>query len=129
MNPYTVNTNLPASKLPLAWATVGNGTLFTAQIPINAEGKVVDGGIEPQIKQTLLNLQHTLKSAGSSVAYLTQVVIYVTNRDDLAAVNREYAQFVTEPYPNRAAIIVSGFAREEMLVEILAYAVVPNLNS
>ncbi|HEV8076944.1 MAG TPA: RidA family protein [Marinobacter sp.] len=125
MNPYPVNTNLPASKSPLAWATVGNGILFTAQIPIDAEGKVVDGGIEPQIKQTLANLKHTLESAGTSVANLTQVLIYVTDREDLAAVNREYATFVAEPFPNRAAIIVSGFARAEMLVEIVAYAVVP----
>lgn len=27
-----------------------------------------------------------------------------------------YAEYVTEPYPNRAAIIVRGFARAEMLV-------------
>lgn len=125
MNPYPVNTNLPASKSPLAWATVGNDILFTAQIPIDAEGKVVDGGIEPQIIQTLANLKHTLESAGSRVSDLTQVVIYVTDREHLATVNRVYADFVSEPFPNRAAIIVSGFAREEMLVEILAYAVVP----
>jgi enamine deaminase RidA (YjgF/YER057c/UK114 family) len=125
MNPYPVNTNLPASKSPLAWATVGNGILFTAQIPIDAEGKVVDGGIEPQIKQTLANLKHTLESADTSVANLTQILIYVTDRNDLAAVNREYATFVAKPFPNRAAIIVSGFARAEMLVEIVAYAVVP----
>ena len=73
----------------------------------------------------LPNLKHTLESAGSQVSDLTQVVIYVTDREDLATVNRVYADFVSEPYPNRAAIIVSGFAREEMLVEILAYAVVP----
>lgn len=125
MNPYPVTTNLPASKSPLAWATVGNGILFTAQIPIDAQGNVVGGGIEPQIKQTLANLKHTLESAGTSVANLTQVLIYVTDRADLAAVNREYAQFVAAPYPNRAAIIVSGFAREDMLVEIVAYAVTP----
>jgi len=138
MNPYPVSTNLPASKSPLAWATVGNGVLFTAQIPIDAEGNVVNGGfggvvgfgvvnggIEPQITQTLSNLKHTLESAGSRVSDLTQVVIYVTAREHLATVNRVYADFVSEPFPNRAAIIVSGFAREEMLVEILAYAVVP----
>jgi len=125
MNPYPVNTNLPASKSPLAWATVGNGILFTAQIPIDAEGKVVEGGIEPQIIQTLANLKHTLESAGSGVSDLTQVVIYVTDREHLAIVNHVYADFVSQPFPNRAAMIVSGFAREEMLVEILAYAVVP----
>ena len=33
-----------------------------------------------------------------------------------------YAEYFTEPYPNRAAIIVCGFARAEMLLEIVAYA-------
>ena len=85
----------------------------------------MEGGIEPQIIQTLANLKHTLESAGSGVSDLTQVVIYVTDREHLAIVNHVYADFVSQPFPNRAAIIVSGFAREEMLVEILAYAVVP----
>ena len=35
------------------------------------------------------------------------------------------AEYVAEPYPNRAAVIVSGFAREEMLVEMVAYAALP----
>ena len=99
MNPYPVKTHLPASKSPLAWATVGNGILFTAQIPIDDEGKVVGGGIEPQIIQTLANLKHTLESAGSRVSDLTQVVIYVTDREHLATVNRVYADFVSEPFP------------------------------
>ena len=46
----------------------------------------------------------------------------MTDRAHLAAVNQVYAEYVSAPYPNRAAIIVSGFAREEMLVEIVAYA-------
>ena len=46
----------------------------------------------------------------------------MTDRNHLAAVNQVYAEYVDSPYPNRAAIIVSGFAREEMLVEIVAYA-------
>lgn len=119
-----VKTDLFASKAPLEWATVGNGILFTAQIPIGADGVVVDGGIEAQTRQTLDNLQHTLESAGASMKALTQVLIYVTQREDLATVNRVYADYVSEPYPNRAAIIVSGFAREEMLVEMVAYAAV-----
>lgn len=43
----------------------------------------------------------------------------------MAAVNQVYAEYVAEPYPNRAAIIVAGFARPEMLVEIVAYAAMP----
>lgn len=123
-HPYPIATGLPASKAPLEWATVGNGILFTAQIPIDAAGQVVAGGIEAQTRQTLANLRQTLDSAEVGVGGLTQVVIYVTDREHLATVNRLYAEFVTAPYPNRAAVIVSGFAREEMLVEMLAYAAV-----
>lgn len=123
-----VRTDLYAAKAPLEWAVVGNGILFTAQIPIGADGVVVKGGIEAQTRQTLDNLQHTLKSAGAGMQQLTQVLIYVTQREDLATVNRVYAEYVTAPYPNRAAIIVSGFAREEMLVEMVAYAAVSEVS-
>lgn len=119
-----VATDLYAAKAPLEWAVIGNGILFTAQIPIGADGAIVDGGIEAQARQTLENLRHTLACAGGSMASLTQVLIYVTRREDLATVNHLYADYVSAPFPNRAAIIVSGFAREEMLVEMVAYAVV-----
>lgn len=119
---HPVSTDLFAAKAPLEWAVIGNGILFTAQIPIGADGAVVEGGIEPQARQTLENLRHTLECAGGGMQDLTQVLIYVTRREDLATVNRLYADYVSAPYPNRAAIIVSGFAREEMLVEMVAYA-------
>lgn len=121
---HPVATDLYAAKAPLEWAVMGNGILFTAQIPIGADGAVVEGGIEAQTRQTLDNLRHTLVCAGGDMHDLTQVLIYVTRREDLATVNRLYADYVTAPYPNRAAIIVSGFAREEMLVEMVAYAAV-----
>ncbi|WP_083001591.1 RidA family protein [Halomonas sp. GT] len=123
-----VRTDLYAAKAPLEWAVVGNGILFTTQIPIGDDGAVVEGGIEAQTRQTLDNLQHTLKSAGAGMQQLTQVLIYVTQREDLATVNRVYAEYVTAPFPNRAAIIVSGFAREEMLVEMVAYAAVSEVS-
>lgn len=118
-----VATDLYAAKAPLEWAVIGNGILFTAQIPIGADGAVVERGIEAQTRQTLDNLRHTLACAGGDMSNLSQVLIYVTRREDLATVNRLYAEYVSAPYPNRAAIIVSGFAREEMLVEMVAYAV------
>ena len=41
-----IKTDLFASRAPLEWAVVGNGTLYTAQIPIDRQGQVVSGGIE-----------------------------------------------------------------------------------
>ncbi|MEH6454077.1 MAG: RidA family protein [Psychromonas sp.] len=119
-----VKTALFASKAPLEWAVVNNGTLYTAQIPIDQTGAVVAGGIEAQTRQTLDNLVHTLNSADESLDSVLQVLIYVTDRDYLATVNKVYAEYFNAPYPNRAAIVVAGLAREEMLVELVVYAAV-----
>jgi hypothetical protein len=59
-----VKTQLSPSKAPLEWAVIGNGTLYPAQILIDAQGQVVPGGIEAQARQTLDNLKHTLEAAG-----------------------------------------------------------------
>lgn len=122
---HAIKTDLYASKAPLEWAVVGNGTLYTAQIPIDAQGQVVPGGIEAQTRQTLDNLRHTLEAAGASLDDVTQVLIYVTDRSYLATVNSLYGQYFQPPYPNRAAVMVAGLAREEMLVELVVYACVP----
>lgn len=121
---YAVKTDLFASRAPLEWAVIGNGTLYTAQIPIDREGQVVPGGIEAQTRQTLDNLRHTLDAAGSSLDAVTQVLIYVTDRSYLATVNGMYTEYFQAPFPNRAAVVVAGLAREEMLVELVVYACV-----
>lgn len=117
-----VKTSLFASKAPLEWAVVSNGTLYTAQIPIDDTGAVVAGGIEAQTRQTFNNLVHTLECAGESLDSVLQVLIYVTDREYLTTVNEVYAEYFSAPYPNRAAMVVAGLAREEMLVEFVVYA-------
>lgn len=117
-----VKTDLYASKAPLEWAVVSNGTLYTAQIPIDDKGAVVEGGIEAQVRQTMENLKHTLACAGEDMDSVVQALIYVTDREYLATVNKIYAEYFNAPYPNRAAVVVAGLAREEMLVELVVYA-------
>ncbi|BDR21256.1 RidA family protein [Vibrio diabolicus] len=119
---HPVKTSLFASKAPLEWAIVNNGTLYTAQIPIDDTGTVVEGGIEAQTRQTFNNLIHTLECAGESLDSVLQVLIYVTDREYLKTVNQVYAEYFEAPYPNRAAMVVAGLAREEMLVEFVVYA-------
>ncbi|HHC7363827.1 TPA: RidA family protein [Vibrio parahaemolyticus] len=119
---HPVKTSLFASKAPLEWAIVNNGTLYTAQIPIDDTDAVVEGGIEAQTRQTFNNLIHTLECAGESLDSVLQVLIYVTDREYLKTVNQVYTEYFEAPYPNRAAMVVAGLAREEMLVEFVVYA-------
>ncbi|MBV7296311.1 RidA family protein [Enterovibrio paralichthyis] len=120
-----IKTALFSSKAPLEWAIGHNGTLYTAQIPIDSEGQLVEGGIEAQTRKTLDNLMHTLECAGVSSQAVLQVLIYVTDREYLPTVNRVYSEYFEAPYPNRAAMVVAGLAREGMLVELVVYAALP----
>ena len=122
---HAVNTDLFAATAPLEWAIIANGQLSTAQIPINKEGQVVEGGIEAQARQTMENLKHTMETAELTMDHITQVLIYVTEREQLPVFNKVYGEYFNAPYPNRAAMIVAGLAREEMLCEVVAYAAVP----
>ncbi|QIE27016.1 Putative aminoacrylate peracid reductase RutC (plasmid) [Caballeronia sp. SBC1] len=122
-NVKAIKTGLPESPTQLfEWAVLGNGMLYTAQIPIGPDGAVVAGGIEEQARQVFENLQQTLAAAGASSRDVAQILIYVMDRAWLPAVNAVYRQHFSAPFPNRASVVVAGLAREEMLIEIVAYA-------
>ncbi|WP_197732884.1 RidA family protein [Paraburkholderia pallida] len=121
-----VPTGLPQSRTAMfEWAVTANGMLYTAQIPVDAEGTVVSGGIEAQAQQVFANLFQTLAAAGATAGDVAQVLVYVTDRAWLPAVNAVWLRYFAAPFPNRASCVVAGLAREEMLVEIVAYACVP----
>jgi enamine deaminase RidA (YjgF/YER057c/UK114 family) len=71
------------------------------------------------------NLRHTIAAAKLTMDDITQVLIYVTAREQLPVSNKVYADYFTAPYPNSAAIIVAGLACEEMLCGVVVYAAVP----
>jgi enamine deaminase RidA (YjgF/YER057c/UK114 family) len=122
-----IHTGLPERADSLfSWAVAANGTLYTAQIPVSADGALVSGGIEAQTEQVFANLFRTLEAAGATAGDVAQVLIYVTDRAWLPFVNAVWLRHFRAPFPNRASFVVAGLAREEMLIEIVAYAGVGN---
>jgi 2-iminobutanoate/2-iminopropanoate deaminase len=119
---HVIDTGLARVSAPVSWATVGNGILFTAQIPFDRDGKLVGADIREQTAQTLRNLEQTLRAAGGTLDDVTQVVVFLTSLDDFQGMNETYAQFFAAPYPNRATLVAAALAVPGMRVEMLAYA-------
>lgn len=87
---------------------VANGFVFVSgQLPITAQGdKLSEASFEAQAEQVLLNVQAALESAGSSVAQLVQVRVYIVDVEHWMSFNQIYARWAGEARPARAVVPV-----------------------
>jgi reactive intermediate/imine deaminase len=124
LNPHT----MAAPGGHYSHAVVANGFVFVSgQLPITPAGdKLNAASFEEQTQQVLANVQAALEAAGSSVAQLVQVRVYVTDIEHWPAFNRLYQQWAgTEP-PARAVVPVP-LLHYGFLVEVEAVGTVVTL--
>ena len=80
--------------VPASQAVKADGWLFVAgQVPKNAEGEFVVGGIAEQARQTLDNLMKTLRQAGYGPEDVVKVNVWLDDPRDFAIFNRFYSQY------------------------------------
>ena len=117
-----IKTHLPGEEAPIEWAVSADGILYTAQIPIRADGSIETGDIAKQADLTFTNLRRTLEAAGVKLDDVTQVLVYLTGKEHFAGMNEVYRKHFSKPYPNRATVIVAGLMVPGAVIEIVAYA-------
>lgn len=83
-------------------------------------GEVVGQGVQEQTRQTLHNVDATLRAAGSSLQMAVKTTIHLADLDDFAEFDEVYRSSVTAPYPVRTTV---GATLAGILVEIDAVAV------
>lgn len=93
-----------------------------------AVGKVVEGGMAAETKQTLKNIGAILAEVGWSYKNITKMRIFITDMKEYAAMNEVYAQYFSEDAPARAAVAVKELPLGA-LVEMECVAVGEEINS
>jgi len=103
----------------------GNLVYTAGQIPVNREtGKVVEGGIKAEARQSLLNLKAILEAAGSGLEYVIKTTCFLADMAEFAEFNAVYAEFFTENPPARSTVAVKTLPLN-VRVEIEAIAYLP----
>jgi len=99
--------------------------IFTAgQLGINPEsGDIVEGGIESETRQALLNIQHILEDAGSSLSWVVKTTVYLQDMAEFTRMNTIYGEFFIENPPARSTVQVAALPKSAA-VEIEAIALV-----
>ncbi|TDC33864.1 RidA family protein [Kribbella albertanoniae] len=85
------------------------------------------GDVKAQTTRVLQNIEAILKAGGGSLDDVLMLRVYLTTRDDFAAMNEAYAEFVTTRTPSGVlpsrTTVFTGLPLPDMLVEIDALAV------
>lgn len=99
----------PQAIGPYSQAIVSNGWVHTSgQIPLSAAGEKVAGGIEEQTEQVFNNLEAVLYAAGSSLAKVVSVTVFMTDLAEFAAMNAVFARRFGEHRPARSTVQVAA---------------------
>eukprot|EP01155_Anaeramoeba_flamelloides_P030742 Anaeramoba_flamelloidesa87420_550.p2 GENE.a87420_550~~a87420_550.p2 ORF type:complete len:128 (+),score=0.18 a87420_550:519-902(+) len=107
---------LPQAIGPYSHAIIHNGLLYSSgQIPLTAEGEMVEGGIKEQTRQVLTNLKTLLESREGALSDVIKVTIYITDMDNFLAVNTIYAEFFGDHKPARSTVAVKTLPKNSLV--------------
>ncbi|MBT3712178.1 MAG: RidA family protein [Anaerolineae bacterium] len=108
-----------------AGMTLGNMVYTAGQLPVDAAtGKIVEGGIAAEARQSLTNLKYVLEAAGSGLDYVVKPTCFLADMGEFAEFNAVYAEFFTGKPPARSTVAVKTLPLN-VRVEIEAIAYVP----
>ncbi|GIL26960.1 RidA family protein [Actinocatenispora comari] len=131
LRPVPVNpASLPAPRGYSHGTLSGNTLYLGGQTALDADMKIVPGGIVEQFRQAFGNVLTTLRAAGGVPADLVSITIYLTDIQDYQAHGREigvvWRELAGPVYPAMAGIGTTELWQPDALIEILGVAVIPD---
>ncbi|WP_338471271.1 RidA family protein [Niallia sp. XMNu-256] len=114
----------PAAIGPYSQGMVVNNVFYSSgQIPLTAEGELVEGDVVVQTHQVFKNLQAVLKEAGASLDSVVKTTVFIKDMNDFGKVNEVYGEYFHTHKPARSCVEVARLPKD-VLIEIEVIALV-----
>ena len=111
------------ANLPFSDGVIAGDTLYVAgQEGIDADGKLVPGGIGAESKAALARIADIVHAAGFDLKDVVSVSVFLADIHDFPEMNVAYKAVMPDPKPARATVQVAGLVNNARL-EISAIAV------
>ncbi len=105
---------------------LGNLVFVSGQAGVGDDGNIVGPrDFEQQADRAFRNLERALEAAGSSLAHVAKVTIYLTSMDNFARVVELRRTWFRAPYPADTIVEVSALYSPDAMIEIEAIALAP----
>jgi enamine deaminase RidA (YjgF/YER057c/UK114 family) len=132
-SPMPVPVNPPGLPAPSGYShgTLAGNTLYLGgQTALDADLRIVPGGIVEQFRQAFGNLLTVLRAAGGIPQDLVSITLYLTDIPDYQAhgkeIGRVWRELAGPVYPAMVGIGTTALWQTEALIEILGVAVIPD---
>ena len=115
-----------ASKfvLPISPGTKAGGFIFVSGnggYEDRKTGKPIEG-IEAQTRQCIEHVKEVIEAAGSSLADVVKVTVFLTNAANFQKMNEVYVTYFPKDPPARSAIVTNPLDRRMLIeMECIAY--------
>jgi 2-iminobutanoate/2-iminopropanoate deaminase len=100
----------------------GDWLIVSGQVGL-ADGKLVPGGLEDELRQALTNLRGHLEANGATMSNVAKTTVFLRHMSDYALMNEVYIAAFGDHRPARSAIGVTDLP-VGALVEVEAWAFV-----
>ncbi|GEK31033.1 reactive intermediate/imine deaminase [Kurthia zopfii] len=112
----------PAAIGPYVQGMIVNNMFYSSgQIPLTADGVMVEGDITAQTNQVFENLKAVLAEAGSSLDQVVKTTVFMADMNDFAEMNEAYATHFGEHKPARSAVEVARLPKDSQVeIEVIA---------
>jgi reactive intermediate/imine deaminase len=110
------------SHVPLSPAVrAGDFVYVSGQVPVGADGKVVEGGIGPETDQVIANIRSALQLAGCELSDVIKTHVYLADRSDFPAFNETYGKHFSSNPPARTTAEARLMIDIKVEIEAIAY--------
>ncbi len=85
-------------------------------------GNLMEGGVEAEARQALVNLGYILNEAGCNYSDVIKTLVFLKDINDFSRVNLIYGEFFQEDPPARSAVQVAALPKGATIeIEAIAY--------
>ncbi|HEY2890350.1 MAG TPA: RidA family protein [Dongiaceae bacterium] len=115
------------NDLCMSVRATGTHVFLRGQVGQDLQGRMVGTG-DPaaQAEQAMKNVKTLLEEQGARLEDICKITVYITDRAYRDAVYRVIGKWLKGVFPVSTGLIVQGLARPEWVMEIDAWAVIPD---
>ena len=132
IRPFNTRETYPEQKLDndLSQGVVARGTMVLLRggggQDRDSRESLHAGDAAAQTAKTMQNIDMLLREAGSEMAHVCRIVVYLTDIRYREAVYQEMGKWLKGVHPCSTGLVVPALARPEWVVEIEVTAVIPD---